>query len=252
MYAIITGASSGIGKEIAFELAKREINLVLVARRTDLLEQLKKEIESTYQVKVVVKSLDLSNKENCFLLHKETLQYYPEIFINNAGFGKVGFFSDVPLEIELSMIDLNIQAVHILTKLYSQTMEKGIILNVSSMAAFLSTPFLSTYAATKAYVLHLSEAVNYELKKQNKDVRVLTLCPGPVATEFGKVAEATMSLKGMTAKRCASIAVKGIFKKKRIIIPGAQMKLIHFLVKIIPTSLILAISYRIQNQKKMK
>lgn len=250
MYAIITGASSGIGKEIAYELAKRKINVVIVARRAENLQQIKQDIESKYQVTVVPKVLDLSDLDQCRKLHEETKEYNPEIMINNAGFGRVGFFDAIPVEEELAMIDLNIKSLHLLTKLYVQSMEKGIILNVSSMAAFLPTPFMASYAATKAYVIQFSEAINCELKKQKRDLRVLTLCPGPVETEFSKVAESKMAVKGMSANKCARIAVKGMINKKRVIIPGFMMKMARFFVRFVPTKLVLNLSYRIQTRKK--
>lgn len=250
MYAVITGASSGIGKEIAYELAKRKIDLVIVARRAENLHQIKQDIEAKYQVSVVPKAFDLSDLNQCKELHEETKKYNPEIMINNAGFGRVGFFDSIPVEQELAMIDLNIKSLHLLTKLYVNSMEKGIILNVSSMAAFLPTPFMASYAATKAYVIQFSEAINYELIKQKRDLRVSTLCPGPVETEFSQVAESKMAVKGMSANKCARIAVKGIFKKKRIIIPGLMMKMARFFVRFIPTKIILNFSYKIQTRKK--
>ncbi|MDD3122211.1 MAG: SDR family oxidoreductase [Candidatus Izemoplasmatales bacterium] len=251
MYALITGASSGIGKEIAFGLAEKKMNLILVARRIDRLNVLKQELTSKYGIEVVVKGLDLSKQENCHLLHQETLDLKPEIVINNAGFGKVGFFDQIPLKTELSMLELNIMSLHILTKLFVSTMEKGVILNVGSMAAFLPTPLLATYAASKAYVVSFSQAVNYELKKQNRNLSVLTLCPGPVATEFGQVAEAQdMGLPGISAKVCANVAIKGVLKKKPKIIPSFQMKFLHFIIRFFPTQFILKMSYKLQNKKR--
>jgi hypothetical protein len=171
--------------------------------------------------------------------------------INNAGFGKVGFFDQIPLKTELNMLELNIMSLHTLTKLFVSTMEKGVILNVGSMAAFLPTPLLSTYAASKAYVVSFSQAVNYELKKQHRNLSVLVLCPGPVATEFGQVAEAQdMGLPGISAKVCASVAIKGILKKKPKIIPSIQMKFLHFIIRFFPTQFILKISYNLQNKKR--
>jgi len=249
MYALITGASSGIGKAIAFELAKKKINLVLVARREKELNDVKSALMSQYDIDVVVKIVDVSNQEACVQLHQSVQSYDIEMVINNAGFGKVNYFTNIELAQELSMIDVNIVAVQILTKLFVQTMKKGVILNVASMAGMLPTPLMATYAATKSYVLYFSRSVNYELKKQQSPVRVLTLNPGPVDTEFAQVAETSQGLKGMSAERCARIAVRGMMRRKAVIVPGFSMKVMRFLVKVIPYSWILPIAYRLQKQK---
>jgi uncharacterized protein len=249
MYAMITGASSGIGKAMAFELAKKQINLILVARREAELKAIKKELEDQFHIDVVLKFTDISSVENCKTLHQETLQYSPEIVINNAGFGRVGLFSEIDLESELKMIDTNIVAVQTLTKLYVNSMQKGTILNVASIAGMLPTPLMATYSATKAYVLNFSRAVNFELKKNNRPIKVLTLNPGPVVTEFGQVANTKQKMQGMSAERCAKIAVKGLFKGKTVIVPGTMMKTMRFLLKIVPIGWVLPAAYRLQDKK---
>lgn len=251
MYALVTGASSGIGREIARLLAEKKYDLILVARRQERLEELKKELTERYSVDVVNKVLDLSVQENCYRLHQETLEYPIEILVNNAGFGKVGAFDRIPLDSEVQMLELNIVGLHILMKLFAGTMTSGMILNVGSMAAFLPTPLLATYAATKSYVVSVSQSVNYELRKQKKNLSISVLCPGPVKTEFGKVAEADhFGLPGISPEYCAKVAVKGLFKRKMVIIPGMKMKVMHFLLRLIPTKWVLALSYRIQRKKK--
>ncbi|MBN2504511.1 MAG: SDR family oxidoreductase [Bacilli bacterium] len=249
-YALITGASSGIGKEIALLLAKKKMNLILVARRMNILETMKTELEMQYGIEVVVKNYDLGNIDNCVKLHNETSEFEPAIVINNAGFGQVGFFDKIPLDKEREMLRLNIESLHAMTKLYLSTMKEGVILNVASMAGFLPTPLMSAYAASKAYVLNFSRALNYELKKQKRNVRVLTLAPGPVDTEFAEVANATNSLKSLSAEKCARIAVKGIEKKKELIIPGFLMRLTHVVVKIVPTRWVLYFAYKLQKSKR--
>lgn len=250
MYALITGASSGIGKAIARELAQKKYNLILVARRQKELEELKQELETNHGITAIVKPMDLSIEENCRQLVKETIEYHPEIVVNNAGFGLVGKFQERDLEEELKMIRLNIVALQILTKFFVQSMTEGIILNVASTAAFLPSPDFATYAATKAYVLSFSQAVNYELKSAKKAVRVLSLCPGPVETEFSKVAGAHSVLKGMSAEQCAKIAVRGMFRKRAVIIPGLMFQIGRFLLRFLPTGLILKVSSMYQKQKK--
>lgn len=249
MYALITGASSGIGKAMAIELAKKNYNLILVARREKELMALKDAIIEKFNVDIVIKVMDISIVENCKKLHNEVISLNPELVINNAGFGRVGLFESIELEKEISMIETNIIAVQTLTKLFVNSMEKGIILNVASMAGMIPTPMMATYAATKAYVLNFSRALNYELKKSGRKVSVLTLNPGPVKTEFGEVAQTTQKMQGMSAERCARIAVNGLLKKKNVIVPGFQMQLVRFFTKIIPINFILPVLYKIQNKK---
>jgi short-subunit dehydrogenase len=250
MYALVTGASSGIGKAIAKELAKQKINVILAARRQPELEALKVELEADYGVSALVRPADLSTEADCRKLFEDCREYHPEIVVNNAGFGCVGLFADIRLEDELRMINVNVIGLHILTKLFSKTMENGVILNISSMAAFLPTPYLAAYAATKAYVYSLSQAINFEMKKTGKKVRVLTLCPGPVETEFGKVAGAKPGIKGMSAKRCAKIAVRGILNRQGRIIPGFAMGILWFLIRFIPLFLVLPAAFSLQKKKK--
>jgi len=250
LYALVTGASSGIGREIARLLAARKYDLIIVARRIAELNELKLELEAAYGVDVVVKAIDLSNRDNCVRLHGECAAYDPKIVVNDAGFGRVGPFADHDLAGDLAMIDTNVVGLHVLTKLFAQSMGEGRILNVASMAGFLPTPLLSSYAATKAYVFALGTAVDYELRKAKKPIRVLTLCPGPVETGFGAAAGADQALRGMTAERCARIAVRGLMKGRRVIIPGFTMKLTRFFLRFAPLSLILPASYALQRTKK--
>jgi short-subunit dehydrogenase len=250
LYALVTGASSGIGREIARLLAARKYDLIIVARRVAELNDLKLELEGAYGVSVVVKSVDLSNRDNCVKLHWDCIGYDPKIVVNNAGFGRVGPFVDHDLAGDLAMIDTNVVGLHILTKLFAQSMGEGRILNVASIAGFLPTPLLASYAATKAYVCALGVAVDYELRKAKKPIRVLTLCPGPVDTGFSAAAGAGQAFKGMTAERCARIAVRGLLKGRRMIIPGFAMGLTRFFLRFAPLSMILPASYALQRKKK--
>lgn len=252
MYALITGASSGIGKELAKLLAKRKYNLIIVARRVDRLEKLKRELEKKYKIKVVVKESDLSKPNNCYSLYEEMKIYPVEVLINNAGFGKIGKFQDIPLDAELEMIQTNITALHILTKLFVQEKEKGYILNVASMAGFQPGPMMAAYGATKAYVLNFSLSVNYELRKFHKKIYITALCPGPVDTEFNKVANADFNLSSISPRQCAIEGLEGLFKKKDRVVPGNSMKLLRIASKLAPTKLILPIEYSIQTKKNPK
>ena len=239
MKALVTGASSGIGKDMAKYLSSLGYDLILVARRKERLEKLQKELKT----KVRIISLDLMKEENCFKLYELT---------KNEGFGLFGMFSKTDLNRELEMINLNVKAVHILTKLFLQDFVKkdsGYILNVASSAGFLSGPRLNTYYATKNYVLKLTMAIYEELKHQNSHVVVSALCPGPVATEFNKVAHGKFSLKEMPSSKVAKIGIDKLLKKKLLIIPGFSNKMGLFLIRFIPYKWQLKIMYRIQKRK---
>jgi len=248
MKALITGASSGIGRDMARVLSNMGYDLILVARRKDRLEELKKE----FNTNVEIISLDVSSSENCFEIYEKVKNEDIDILINNAGFGIFGEFTDIDINKELNMIDVNIKAVDILTKLFLEDFKKknkGYILNVASSAAFLPGPLLSSYYASKAYVLRLTQAIYEELRHDKSDVYVGVLCPGPVDTEFNKVADVKFALKGLTSEYVANYAIKKMFKRKLIIIPGILMKCAKFLVRIVPEKLVLKIVY---NQQKKK
>ena len=156
MKALITGASSGIGRDMAKYLSKLGYDLVIVARNKEALEKIKNEVNTNTQVI----SLDLSQKENCYKLYEEAKEI--DILVNNAGFGDFGEFSKTDLNKEISMIETNIEALHILTKLYLKDMvknNKGYILNVASIAGFMPGPLMATYYATKNYVVSLTRAI---------------------------------------------------------------------------------------------
>ncbi|MEG2705693.1 SDR family NAD(P)-dependent oxidoreductase, partial [Lactococcus sp.] len=176
MTALITGASSGIGRDIAIILSKMGYDLILVARRKERLEELKEQL----QTKVTIISLDISSTFNCMKLYNKVKKEDIDILINNAGFGLFGKFDETKLDSELDMIDLNIKTVHTLTKLFMKDFkkkDKGYILNVASAASFLPGPLMATYYATKAYVLRITQALYEELKQDDSYVYVGCLCP---------------------------------------------------------------------------
>ncbi|MGY6530892.1 MAG: SDR family NAD(P)-dependent oxidoreductase [Cyanobacterium sp.] len=190
--ALITGASSGIGKAFAEELAKRNYNLIIIARTTEALNEIKKELESQHQINVKVITQDLTLANACQDIYQQLKQEnIPiDLLVNNAGFGDYGLFCDRPLEKQLTMIQLNISALVALTHLFLQDMKErkqGDIINVGSIAGYQPLPYLSVYAASKAFVLSFSEALWAENK--NFGINVLALCPGPTESNFGKVAE---------------------------------------------------------------
>lgn len=250
MKALITGASSGIGRDMARELAKRGCDLILVARRTNRLEEIKNEITG---VSVETIECDVSTEENCIKLYNSVKDKGVDMLVNNAGFGLAGEFLSTDLNKELNMIKTNVVAVHMLTKLFLKDFaekDRGIILNVASSAAYMAGPYLSTYYATKNYVRRLTEAVYRELKEKNSNVSVSVLCPGPVNTEFNDVANVKFALKGLSSEYVARYAIEKALKGKLYIIPGLQMKLGVFLLRFIPNKLMLKISAHIQKKKQ--
>lgn len=248
MKALITGASSGIGKNMAYVLANKGIDLILVARNKE--EMLK--IKENVKVNVLVIELNLLKEKNVFKLYEMCKDENIDILINNAGFGLFGIFTEADLTRELEMIDLNIKAYHILTKLFLKDFvekDKGYILNVASSAGFMAGPRLSTYYATKNYVLKLTMAINEELRQSGSNVVVSALCPGPVNTNFNKVAMGEFSIKEASPKYVAEYAIDKMLKKKMIIVPTLRIKLGIFLLRLIPYRLQLIYCYHIQGKK---
>lgn len=249
MKALITGASSGIGREMAKILSDMGYDLILVARRKKKLEELKKELNT----KVTIINLDIASTFNCMKLYNKVQKEELEIVINNAGFGIFGEFSETNLDKELDMIDTNIKAVHTLTKLFLKDFKEkdsGYILNVASSAAFLSGPLMASYYASKGYVLKLTEAIYEELRREESNVYIGALCPGPVDTEFNKIAGVKFAVKSLDSYTVAEYAINQMFKRKLIIIPGIWMKM-GSLCRILPRKLSLKINYNIQKKKEV-
>ena len=233
---------------MAYVLANKGIDLILVARNID--EMLK--IKANVKVNVEVIELDLLKEKNVFKLYEMCKDRNIDILINNAGFGLFGLFIETDLARELEMIDLNIKAYHILTKLFLKDFvekDNGYILNVASSAGFMAGPRLSTYYATKNYVLKLTMAINEELRQSGSNVVVSALCPGPVNTNFNKVAHGEFSIKEASPKYVAEYAINKLFKKKMIIIPTFRIKLGIFLLRILPYRIQLIYCYHIQGKK---
>ena len=231
MKALVTGSSSGIGRDMARYLNSLNIDLILVARRKDKLEELKKELD----VNVKIIEMDLSNEDNVYKLYDKCKK--------------------TDLDTELNMIDVNIKAPHILTKLFLQDFvkkDKGYILNVASSAGFMAGPHLNTYYATKNYLLKLSMAINEELRQLKSNVKVCTLCPGPTSTEFTKVAKGNFSVRETPSEYVAKYGIDKMFKGKMIIIPTLMMKLGIFGIRFIPYRLQLIITSFIQHRKTRK
>ena len=248
MKALITGASSGIGKEIAYYLASLGIDLIVVARNKEMLEKIKKDVN----VNVKILTMDLIKRENVFKLYDMVKSDNIDILVNNAGFGLFGTFDETNLNRELEMIDLNVTTYHILTKLFLKDFlkkNKGYILNVCSSAGFMAGPRLSTYYATKNYITKLTLAINEELRQKKSNVSISALCPGPVNTNFNKVAHGEFAINEISPKYVAKLGIDKMFKKKMLIVPTFKMKLTLFLTRFAPLRLQLIIAYHIQGRK---
>lgn len=249
MKVLITGASSGIGRDMAREFAKRKYDLVLVARDEAKLNELKDELSKKVQVTII--PMDLSKETNCRKLFD--MQKDIDILINNAGFGVFGDFTETNLDKEISLINTNVRAVHILTKLYLTEMCKkngGKILNVSSIAGSMPGPLMSAYYASKAYVLRLSEGIREELKRKNSKVQISVLQPGPVNTNFNNVADVKFNLNSLTSEYVARYTVNKLLKGKFYIVPGFSIKITRFFAKITPNNILAKVAYNVQERKR--
>ncbi len=247
MKALITGGSSGIGRDMATYLKKLGHEVIIVGSNKEKLDK----VADKLNCKSIV--MDLSIKDNCKKLYEKVKSENIDILINNAGFGKFGEFTDINLDEELNMIDVNINAVHILTKLFLKDFVKrdsGYILNVASSAAFEPGPLMATYYSTKAYVLRLTTSVYEELRRNKSNVHVSVLCPGPVNTNFNNVANVKFDIKSISSEYCAEYAIKKMFKNKLIIIPSFYMKTGIFFTRFIPTKMMARIAYNIQSKKR--
>ena len=248
-YAVITGASSGIGAEFAKRLAKEGYKLVLVARRKERLEKLAQELDA----ECMILTADLSDMDECKRIMKELDSVDIDVFINNAGFGYCGETLTIENETELNMIDLNVKAMHLLAKLALDRMverNKGYVLNVASSAGLLPAgPYMSSYYATKAYVTSYTRGVAEELRRKHSEVYIGCLCPGPVDTEFNKVANVEFALNGITANYCANYAITQMFKKKITIVPAFKIKALVVLSRFLPSKVYIRIAAKQQRKK---
>ena len=257
MFALVTGASAGIGMEIAKYLAVKGYDLILTARREDRLKKLRRQILEKYpERKVLVIPADLSKREECTGLFEESCRLAGsaniDFVVNNAGMGVYGRFLDTDLEKELTLIDLNVTSVHILSKLFLREMVKnghGVLLNVGSCAGFTSGPTFSSYYASKNYVVRLTEAIHEELRQAHSPVKVSCLCPGPVATAFNENSGVLVSGRQITARQAAREGVDGALAGKMLVIPGTKMKLVTAASHLLGEHLSTVINYHIQKKK---
>lgn len=252
-YTLITGASGGIGYELAVEAATNKKNLILVARTADSLQRIAKQLTELYKVDVIHYVIDLSDIAGVrILIDKITSEKHSvDTLINNAGFGDFGNFDEADLSKNLKMIDLNIATLTHLTHFFLQEMirmKSGKILNVASIAAFVPGPGMAVYYASKAYVLSFSEALARELK--GTGVSVTALCPGPTETGFAAAAGLGKSLmhriiKGATSKSVAKAGYKAMLNGKAIETPGFVNKLTAFMPRFTPRFITRNMIYKI-------
>ena len=251
MKALITGASSGIGREMAIYLSELGFDLVLASRDKEKLEQLQSSLKT--KVKVVV--IDLADEKHAKDLYMVCKNENIDVLINNAGFGLFGDYNSVSLLTELNMIDVNIKAVHILTRMFLKDMvkkNKGYILNVASSAGLLKGgPLMSCYYATKSYVTSFTLAIAEELRRNKSKVRVSVLCPGPVDTNFNNVAGVKFNIASLSARYVARYAIDKFLKERKIVIvPGFKVKMGIFFSRFVSIKRLLKITYNIQRRKK--
>ena len=230
-------------------------DLIITAKDEENLIKLKQKLNLNNKNDVYIIVKDLSKENECKELYEEIKDKFKniDILINNAGFGLFGEFVDTSIDTQMNMIDVNIKAVQILTKLFLNDMvkvNKGRILNVASVAAFMPGPLMATYYSTKNYVLRISQAIKYELKKRKSNVKISVLCPGPVNTNFNNVANVKFNLKGMSSKYVAEYAIDKLLKDKFLIMPGVGIKLIRFISKILPDMIMAKMCYKMQEKKK--
>ncbi|HCW03464.1 MAG TPA: short-chain dehydrogenase [Clostridium sp.] len=226
---LITGASSGIGYEMARVFARKKHNLLLVARQEKALKKLADQLIREDGVKVYVIAMDLSKPQASSELYNKVKQLGLQVdtLINNAGFGYVGLFHEEELERDKDMIQVNISVLTELTKLFSRDMverKEGSILNVASTGGYHAGPYTAVYYATKAYVLSFSEAIAKELKPYN--IAVTALCPGATKTNFAKMAGRRDNKAAMPAEKVAEAGYKALMKKKTVMVPGIANKLL--------------------------
>jgi uncharacterized protein len=252
--ALVTGASSGIGADLARQLASRGHGVVLVARRADRLEALAAELRDAHGVRAEALACDLNDPEARDALpgRVEALGLEVSILVNNAGYGSAGQFVDLDATSEAMMVRLNCEAVVALSAAYTPKLVArdggGAILVVASSAGMQPIPGQATYGATKAFALSFAEALHTELS--DRGVAVTALCPGPVDTEFAEQAGLTEAFDGVpsfarvTPQECAKQAIDGLDRNRRVVVPGLAIKVLTVSGRHTPRSILLPMMKR--------
>ena len=252
-WAVITGASSGIGKSFAILLAAKGYQLVLIARRREPMEELAARLERRYGTECRIITADLSKEAEVDRCCEALGDLDVDVFINNAGLGEAGPFLQTDGAKELFMVDVNVRAVHQFTKrmlAYFDRRGGGSLLNVASSAGLLpGGPYMAAYYATKAYVVSLTRAIARELEEAGSPVYIGCLCPGPVNTEFNDVANVRFALPGISPEKCVAAAWRGMRRGQVVIVPTLLMKLATAGSRLLPVKVALRITGRQQKRK---
>lgn len=250
-WALITGASSGLGVDFARQLAAMGVNVVLVARRDDRLQTVAAEVRQTYGIQAETIALDLSQDGAPQALYDRlnAAGRTVEVLINNAGFGLYGRFTELDWAREHEMLQIDITTVVHLTKLFAADMvarKSGYILQVSSIGAFTPSPLYASYSAAKSFVLHFSEAVNYELR--GTGVSITTTCPGPTATEFLAVSGQDRTwyqrMTMMNSPDVVKASLRAMLSRKASVVPGWMNALSAWSMRLLPRRLAAALAER--------
>jgi short-subunit dehydrogenase len=252
---LITGASSGIGAELARIFSSNGYKTVLVARREDRLNQLAGEIAATGKTRPAIIACDLkqSGAGDIIADKLKAMGADVETVVNNAGFGLFGNAVELDRAEQLAMVDINVRALTDLSLRFADSLirNRGGMLNVASIASFLPGPRMAVYYATKAYVLSFTEAMRAELGP--KGVRVTALCPGPVPTEFqsraGFEAGLDSAILNVSAPAVARAGYRGLMSNKRLVMPGVGVRMIPFLLRFAPRSMVLASVAKVQQKR---
>ena len=247
--ALVTGASSGIGREIARVLSGKGYSVILAARSAARLRELSGTLPGESEMYVC----DLSRRAEVAALAEYVKEIRPDAVVNNAGFGLFGDVAEASPERMAEMIDVNVTAVTLLTAAALATMKErgeGRVLNVVSSAGLLpGGPHMAVYYATKAFVVSLTGAAAQELSEAGSRVTVSALCPGPVDTDFNRVAGVRFALKGIDAKRCAEAGIEGMLSGKTFIVPEARIKAAAFGARLLPRKTVIRIVSGQQRKK---
>lgn len=248
MKALITGATSGIGRKMAEQLSAKGWDLILTGRNEEVLRTMKEQLMNVKTIRA-----DLSRREDVFRVYEECQNEDIDMLVNNAGYGIFGRFEETDLEDELNMLSVNITALHILTKLFLRDFKKrnsGRILNVASAAGFMTGPLLSSYYASKNYVLRLTLAIYEELRRDHSAVTVTVLCPGPVDTNFNNRAGVSFSARPISAEYAAEYGLKKALSGKLFAVPGLSIKAACIGQRFVPHKIMAALTYNVQKAKK--
>lgn len=249
MKCIVTGASSGIGRDIALYLGSLGHEVILVSRNKLTLNEVSRKISNS-RVFVADLRIDSELDKFCNFIKSER----PHVVVNNAGFGAFGLYDEISVDKELDMIKVNVVAMYKITKTCLESMsgsEDRYLLNVASSAAFMpGGPLMSAYYATKSFVKSYSLGIYKELSIEKRNFSVSVLCPGPVDTNFNNVAGGHFSVKSLSSQYVAKYAVKKMFRRKLVIVPGFKMKMAVFFSRFMPVKLLLSITLKIQHKKR--